>query len=104
MTLAQEGGLKCLIAVARDDDIELQILAIGGLRHLSINTRLKRPIINEGGLGPVFASCMCDPPDLDLLTQCAATLANLAEDAHNQVQLIKDGVFKVINIITCYYL
>jgi hypothetical protein len=32
ITLAQEGGLKCLIALSRDADLELRILAIGGLR------------------------------------------------------------------------
>jgi hypothetical protein len=86
MTLAQEGGLKCLIALARDADVELRILAVGGLRHLSINTRIKRPMVEEGALGPIFDSALRDPPNMDLLTQCSATLANLAENPQNQVR------------------
>ena len=34
-----------------------------------------------------------DPPDGELLAQCAATLANLAEDRRNQLQLPKDGAY-----------
>ena len=60
VTFAQEGGLRSLIAVAREDDLQLQILAVGALRHLSLSTRIKRPIVVEGALGPIFDCSLRD--------------------------------------------
>ena len=36
---------------------------------------------------------VCDPEDGELLAQCAAALANVAEDGRNQLQMPRDGVF-----------
>lgn len=69
-----------------------QILATGTLRHLSLSSRIKRPIVEEGALGPIFDRIM-NNEDLDLLQQCAGTLANCAENGRNQISMIKDGVF-----------
>jgi len=35
-----------------------------------------------------------DPPDGEVLAHCAATLANLAEDRRNQLQMPKDGAYE----------
>ena len=54
ITVAGEAGLRALIALSRCEDLELRILAAGALRHLSLNTRVKRPMVEEGALGPII--------------------------------------------------
>lgn len=54
MTVAGEGGLRALVALSRCEDLELRILAAGALRHLSLNTRVKRPMVEEGALGSIL--------------------------------------------------
>lgn len=54
VTVAGEGGLRALVALSRCDDLELRILAAGALRHLSLNTRVKRPMVEEGALGSII--------------------------------------------------
>lgn len=56
VTVAGEGGLRALVALSRCDDLELRILAAGALRHLSLNTRVKRPMVEEGVLGSILRS------------------------------------------------
>lgn len=56
MTVAGEGGLRALVALSRCEDLELRILAAGALRHLSLNTRVKRPMVEEGALGSILRS------------------------------------------------
>ena len=100
-----------MIAVARERDLQLRVLGVSALRHLSLSSRIKRPIVREGGLGPVYECLMGDRSDaanvdasvadmtigtyegldLDLLAQCAGLLGNLAEDPHNQLALVRDG-------------
>ena len=102
-----------MIAVARERDLQLRVLGVSALRHLSLSSRIKRPIVREGGLGPVYECLMGDRSDaanvdasvadmtigtyegldLDLLAQCAGLLGNLAEDPHNQLALVRDGAF-----------
>ena len=57
-----------------------------------MNTRLKRPIVEEGGLGPIFLAIEDSIQDIDLLKQCSSVLQYLLEDQDNQISLIKDGV------------
>lgn len=54
VTVAGEGGLRALVALSRCEDLELRILAAGALRHLSLNTRVKRPMVEEGALGSIL--------------------------------------------------
>lgn len=54
VTVAGEGGLRTLVALSRCEDVELRILAAGALRHLSLNTRVKRPMVEEGALGSIL--------------------------------------------------
>lgn len=54
VTVAGEGGLRALVALSRCEDLELRILAAGALRHLSLNTRVKRPVVEEGALGSIL--------------------------------------------------
>ena len=70
----------------------IKILGMGTLRHLSVNTRLKRPLMMEGVLGPLFAAVEDKTQDIDLLRQCSSILAYCSENAENQISMIKDGV------------
>ena len=54
VAFADAGGLRAMISIAREETRELRMLGCGALRHLSISTRLKKPIVDEGGLGPLF--------------------------------------------------
>ena len=99
VAFAEAGGLKVMIACGREeDDRELRMLGCGALRHLSLTTRLKKAIVDEGGLGPLLDNALRkdDPPDGQLLAQCAATLANVAEDYRNKGQMPRDGVFPAL--------
>ena len=87
--MAEEGCLKRAIELGRHSDLVLRILGLGTLRHMSINTRIKKPIIEEGGLGPIFMGIEDKEQDIDLLRQCAAVVANIAENGENQITLIK---------------
>lgn len=89
--MAEEGCLKRAIELARTTDTQLRILGLGTIRHLSINTRIKRPIIAEGSLAPLYMAVEDKLQDIDMLRQCAAILANIAENGENQITLIKDG-------------
>ena len=82
-----------MIAVARERDLQLRVLGVSALTSLTI-FRIKRPIVREGGLGPVYECLMGDRSDaanvdasvadmtigtyegldLDLLAQCAGLL------------------------------
>ena len=42
------------IELGKNSDLELRILGLGTVRHLVINTRVKRPFYEQGGLSPVF--------------------------------------------------
>jgi hypothetical protein len=86
--MAEEGCLTRTIELAKDDDLELRILGMGALRHMSINTRVKRPIVVEGGIVPVFLSVEAAEQDIDLLRQCSALLSNVAENGENQVGVV----------------
>ena len=79
MTVAGEGGLRALVALSRCEDLELRILAAGALRHLSLNTRVKRPMVEEGALGSILRALSrkrgavlvwlrCDPTSIFKLT------------------------------------
>ena len=50
----QEGCLLRAIELGKNSDLELRILGLGTVRHLVINTRVKRPFYEQGGLSPVF--------------------------------------------------
>jgi hypothetical protein len=60
----------------------MRMIGCGALRHLSLSTRLKKRLVSEGGLGPIFDGALRGVRDMDgaLMAQCAATLANVAED------------------------
>ena len=90
--MAEEGCLLRAIELGKNSDLELRILGLGTIRHLVINTRVKRPFYEQGGLSPVFMGVEDSVQDLDLLRQCSAILAITTENAENQVSFVKDGV------------
>ena len=55
----EEGGLRACVSLARDDDIDLQCLALAALRHLPLNDRMKHKIVEEGALQLLIAA-VCD--------------------------------------------
>ena len=65
---------------------------MGTIRHLSIHTRVKRPIVLEGALGPIFLAIEDKLQDIDLIRQSAAVIGNVAENGENQITLVKDGL------------
>ena len=43
------GCLQRSIELGKDEDMQLKTIGMGIIRHLSINTRVKRPIVTMGG-------------------------------------------------------
>jgi hypothetical protein len=58
VAFAEAGGLRAAISLAREPLRELRLLGCGVLRHLSLATRLKKLIVAEGGLGPLFDNAL----------------------------------------------
>ena len=71
------------MALASERELDLCCLAVAGLRHLSLNDELKRPIVDSGALLPVVRSVAWANEDLQC--QCAGLIANLSENQENQV-------------------
>jgi hypothetical protein len=103
--MAEEGCLLRAIELSKNSDELLRVLGLGTIRHLCINTRVKRPFYEQGGLGPVFMGIEDKSQNDDLLTQCAAVLAIVAENGENQISLIKDGVLpRLVHLSTVNHL
>jgi len=99
--MAEEGGLSRAIELTKDEDLELRIIGMGILRHLAVNTRVKRPIILEGAMVPIYLAIESSVQDIDLLKQCSALLASVAENGENQISMVKDGVLpRLIHLST----
>ena len=73
--MTEEGCIVRAIELGKNSDLELRILGLGTIRHLCINTRVKRPFYDQGGLSPVFMGVEDSVQDIDLLRQCSAILA-----------------------------
>jgi hypothetical protein len=67
--MAEEGCLLRAIELSKNSDELLRVLGLGTIRHLCINTRVKRPFYEQGGLGPVFMGIEDKSQNEDLLTQ-----------------------------------
>ena len=59
LKFVEEGGLRACVSLARDDDIDLQCLALAALRHLPLNDRIKHKIVEEAALQLLIAA-VCD--------------------------------------------
>ena len=68
----------------------MQCLAVAALRHLSLNDRIKRKIVEEGALQPLIAAGTTTN-NIDLQQQISGTMANLTENARNQVTIVEAG-------------
>jgi len=58
VAFAESGGLRVMISLAREENREMRLIGCGALRHLSLATRLKKAIVDEGGLGPLFENAL----------------------------------------------
>jgi Armadillo/beta-catenin-like repeat len=66
VTVAAEGGLQGLITAARcSNDVQLRLLSIGAIRHLSLAAKVKRVAVEDGVLGPLL--CALD----DVIAHCS---------------------------------
>ena len=63
-----DGGYAVMIALCKDNSVELQTLAVASLRHLSLDDTLKRGIV-QSGLLPVILRCNAGTGNADLQCQ-----------------------------------
>ena len=63
-----DGGYGVMIALCKDNSVELQTLAVAALRHLSLDDSLKRGIV-QSGLLPVLLRCNAGTGNADLQCQ-----------------------------------
>ena len=90
--LAECGGLQRALELSVDAELTVRILALGILRHLSISSRIKRPMVGLSVMGIIVANIEDRIQDMDILRQCAAILSSLAENTENQLQLLQEKV------------
>ena len=81
--IADEGGITVAIALIRSTDASIRAISTGVLHHLSISSRLKYPLYDNGVLQQL-CECILRSDDIDLLYHGANVLSNLAE--HEKVK------------------
>lgn len=91
MALKESGGIRAALELASHADIDLNIIAIGIIRHLSISMQLKVALL-DSGIVNIMANCIAQIESVDLLYQCASTIANMAEHAQNKASLVEMGI------------
>lgn len=146
MEMSRQGALEAIIPVLRCPSIHLQRTALAALRHLSLQTLLKRQIVRAAAL-PAVLACLrsgetqlaeevarqrkskktenerensnssngaqfqrqeiAEEEDhsledalLDMKRQLSGLLANLSEDAENQIVVARAGAVDVLNSLT----
>ena len=87
---ADLGGIRAAIELSSLPDIDLQIIAFSIVRHLSIPMQLKRKLL-DSGIVSIMADCVARTDNEGLLYQCASSIANIAEHAHNKLALVQMG-------------
>jgi hypothetical protein len=87
---AEDGGIAALISLCRHTEEQLQALALASLRHLSLHDALKQRIVEERALRPAIRCAQFHNEDIHI--QVAGLLANLSENADNQIPMIEDSV------------
>lgn len=95
---AKEGGLDAAISLCGSDDLKLQIVAVGILKHLSLSQQLKLKLVENGSLKSVleFVKTL---DDTALLRECASTLANVAECEDIQLALVEMGALTSFTLL-----
>eukprot|EP00957_Ditylum_brightwellii_P105231 8021009-Ditylum_brightwellii.AAC.1 len=73
----------------------MKTISVGILRHLSISTRIKVPLVDKGALRAVL-DCIATMDDNDILLQCAGSLANMTENTKNRVQMGDKDVLEAL--------
>ena len=92
---AEMGGIRTAIELSSLPDIDIQTIAFGMVRHLSIPMQLKRKLM-DSGIVSAMANCVTRADSEDLLYQCASSIANMAEYAHNKVAFVQIGVMSCL--------
>jgi vacuolar protein 8 len=95
VAFAEMGGIHTAIELSSHPDIDLKAIAFGIIRHLSIPMQLKRKLV-DCGIVSIMADCATLADNEDLLYQCASSIANMAEHAHNKVALVNMGVLRCL--------
>lgn len=95
VAFAEMGGIRIAIELSSLPDIDLKTIAFGIIRHLSIPMQLKRQLV-DSGIVSIMADCVTRADNEDLLYQCASSIANMAEHAHNKVALVNMGILRCL--------
>lgn len=92
LAFVEAGGLEAAIDLASSDaDVDLNTVALGIVRHLSVPMPLKTKILQSGVVNVVSRCIENGVENNDLLYQCASSLANIAEHAQNKAALVQMG-------------
>ena len=87
LAFVEAGGLEAAIDLASSDaDVDLNTVALGIVRHLSVPMPLKTKILQSGVVNVVSRCIENGVENNDLLYQCASSLANIAEHAQNKAE------------------
>ena len=91
LDFVHKGGLTAAISMLNDQTLNLRIIAMNIFHHLSLSTRLRRMLMDEGAFVPICDICVSHN-DHNMLFQCAGILANLCECEHQRETLIAQGI------------
>lgn len=91
---AKSGGIEEIVDIIKIRKMELEILAISALRHLSLCDSLKRKIVELGALKPCIRCISWGTGDLQ--SQITGLLSNLSENSTNQITMVQEGLIPFI--------
>ena len=103
LVFVEMGGVRAAIELSSSlHDTDVKTIAFGIVRQLSIPMSLKQSLVASGIVG-IMSDCVnsdAQDDDIDstedLLYQCAASIANMAEHAQNKLVLVQMGVINCL--------
>ncbi len=87
IAFAEMGGISTAIDLPSLPDINLKTIAFGIIWNLTILMQLKMKLVHNK-IVSIMTICVTRADNEDLLYQCASSVANIAEHAHNKVELV----------------
>lgn len=96
LAFVEAGGLKTALDLAASNaGVDIKIIALGIIHHLSISMPLKTKILQSGAVS-IISRCIESSNNADLLYQCASSIANIAEHAQSKAELVQMGTLQVL--------
>ena len=102
LVFVESGAMQSAVELAvSDSDVDVIIVALGVIRHLSMSMPLKTRLMRSGVVN-IISRCIEKNDDCDLLYQCASSIANISEHAQNKDLLVQMGILhSLVSLCNC---